>query len=635
MTVNFDLTDYNPSKTAAGKQWLKDNPDKTFIFKADGKKGYWQWNVEKKADGKRYLTTKNVTVGRDSNLTALQKKLPAPKVDGKLTGKSVQPFVRPEDVPVTNMVSPTFQSFLKKYRDKIISDIALALCEVVDMRVKKESRTERSNKYFIDYDSNGRRINEGYIVESDEKKENINWNTKEVQDAIIKAIPGIKIDTGKTTDKELIFTHNGKNGSMHLQGYMLVLDTDTDDEIPPTNYPVKDKNNLTIENLLDTVKTVFSRRESLNKVTENYSSFGMKEQSEELDGTLPDPRYYILIGTLDSSVGIMDPEWDEIVGEEEGYLKKTDAINNARSLFRSRESKGFPYAPFAVTDRVSILDFLHDNFWDSLDNGNIKLVWDSESDDSLHDYAMDSFEECYKKESVEDHMEFHSSPVFSEVAKERLLDSLGCSLIPAPVPTYNGVLQESRIPNTQLIWFYLSPSYAVQQLSDIVIPVWLHDNKVSMPMVDMPDPEVVFDGNYTENAMSDYNDSVQDYIMKDAPMSDIMELDLDNADDVKTRVVDVINTMAENYQQNRNKLENLLEYKGESLLREARYYIIKKDSNPKTMEEVTKITPTGFMDVNMAKDSISDLTDSGKYDFALAVLDVNNTKDNTQWKEIA
>ena len=45
----------------------------------------------------------------------------------------------------------------------------------------------------------------------------------------------------------------------HDPNLKAVVFLDTDDEIPPTNYPIKDKNNLSLDNLLATVKTVFDR----------------------------------------------------------------------------------------------------------------------------------------------------------------------------------------------------------------------------------------------------------------------------------------------------------------------------------------------------------------------------------------
>ena len=627
MTVNFDFTDYDPSKTAEGKKWLRDNPGKTFVFKADGKKGFFQWNVEKQSDGNRYLTTKNVTVGRDSNLTALQKKLAAPKVDGKLTGKSPKPFEKPEDFPVTNMMTPTFQSFLKKLRDKIIADVALALCEVViePPMAKKESYV--STKYFIEYDSDGNRVDEGYIVEGDnkedkevkkeeeDKKEPVDWNNKEVQDEVIKAIKGIKIDTGKTSKDKLIFTYNGKNGSLRLQGYMLVLDLDTDDDVPPTNYPVKDKNNLSVKNLLDTVKVVFSRRESINKVTENYS---------HSDNSESDSNYYIL-SSDDKS------QWKEIAGRSYGYGSKIEAMDRARRLARRNPemSYGVTYSP------VDSSYFAYETFWDAIDEEKIKVdVVDLDSPVE-EEYDNDS-DNRMRNESIEDHTQFHDSiAVFNDVAKERFLSQLSDSLIIAPECKGECMMQD-RDPDTKVIWVYLSPSYAISRLSDILVPICLKGNTLSMPMADMPSPDAVFDGNYTSDSMNDYDEEVQNFIMNDAPLSDLMELELDNADDAKARVVDVINSMSEDYQNKRNQLEDDLDLSGESLLRESRYFLIPAEVEPSdmSMEEVKKITPMGFTDLSIAQDNMKEVSDSGKYSYGLSILDTHFSNNKEKWEKL-
>jgi hypothetical protein len=418
---------------------------------------------------------------------------------------------------------------------------------------KKESYV--STKYFIEYDSDGNRVDEGYIVEGDnkedkevkkeeeDKKEPVDWNNKEVQDEVIKAIKGIKIDTGKTSKDKLIFTYNGKNGSLRLQGYMLVLDLDTDDDVPPTNYPVKDKNNLSVKNLLDTVKVVFSRRESINKVTENYS---------HSDNSESDSNYYIL-SSDDKS------QWKEIAGRSYGYESKVEAMNRARRLARRNPemSYGVTYSP------VDSSYFAYETFWDAIDEDKIKVdVVDLDSPVE-EEYDNDS-DNRMRNESIEDHTQFHDSiAVFNDVAKERFLSQLSDSLIIAPECKGECMMQD-RDPDTKVIWVYLSPSYAISRLSDILVPICLKGNTLSMPMADMPSPDAVFDGNYTSDSMDDYDEEVQNFIMNDAPLSDLMELELDNADDAKARVVDVINSMSEDYQNKRNQLEDDLDLSGDS-----------------------------------------------------------------------
>lgn len=48
---------------------------------------------------------------------------------------------------------------------QIIEDVALALSEEVELDSSKKEKKER---YFIEYDENFNRVNEGYITESDD-----------------------------------------------------------------------------------------------------------------------------------------------------------------------------------------------------------------------------------------------------------------------------------------------------------------------------------------------------------------------------------------------------------------------------------------------------------------------------------
>lgn len=630
MTVAFKLTENDdPHNTKEGKAWLKANKGKDFIYKGAGLTGNLRFNIIKNNSGKRELIVDNVIVGKDSNILVLQKKLVADKPkEGRLTGKSVKPFEKPQPYTITNLATPTFQSYIKKTKDNIIKDIALALSEVVELPAKE------STTYFIDYDENFTRINEGYITEAEteEDQKKISWKDEDVQKAITDTIKGLEINKSKTTEKELIFKHNGKNGSLHLQGYMLVLDTDTDDDIPATNYPVKDKNNLTIENLLDTIKTVFSRREARLADSDKEEVKETKKEAHKWDDDiqsdeLPSPHdldaFYILKGKVDEEGHDF---FEEIVGDEKGYTSKDEAIQIATDL-RYND----PDSLFGVTELVDINYFMNDTFWDALDEGKIRVIWNSVD---LSNSDMNTIEEKRLDEANEDHpvMEdptIDNSPVFQDVAKSRFMEKLSKSLIIAP--EYKGECNCLDACDGDLVWLYLSPSYAIDQLSDIVLPLCITGRKVTMPVVEMPDPNAVFGGDFSENALAEYDNAVQDYMLNDAPMSDIAMLDVDNADDVKAQVVDLVNTMADSYQNKKMELSDALDLKGDSLLKESRYFIVPSDTDLTSDKEVNKLTPLGYTDLAIAQNELNNLADSGRYDFDLKILDTNFSNNKEKW----
>ena len=492
----------------------------------------------------------------------------------------------------------------------------------------QEDKKESTSKIFIDYDENFNRVNEGYFTESEGKK--FSWKDADVQKAITDAVRGLEIDKSKTTDRELIFKYNNKNGSLHLQGYMLVLDTDTDDNIPPTSYPVKDKNNLTLDNLLYTIKTVFSRRsesigtEEDSKESKKESHFFDDVQSDESEPPIPEPTYYILAGDPeDPSVGVNEPTWDEIVGSEDGYIRKQDAIAKAKEIAKQR---GLKYTVYGITKNpVDINHFIEDTFWNAVDDGNIEVEIVN-IDDPVTEKRLD--------ESVEDHIDgitepnIHNSQVFQDVAKERFRKLLDLSLLVAPE------YKEECIYNSpdfckNIVWVYLSPSYALSQLSNIVIPICLDGRKVSLPIADIPDFIHVFGDSKEDANLSQYENAVQKYLIADAPMSDVIEVDLDNTEDAKSLVVDLVNNMAEDYQNKKSELESFLDITGESLLRESRYFIVPADTD--LMGEVKKLNSIGYTDLNAAKLAMNELADSGQFNFNLGILDTNFSNNREKW----
>lgn len=616
--VNFNFNGYDPKKTKEGKQWLKDNKGKDFVFKGDGLDGSFIWDIVKNNSGNRELVTKDVRVKGDPNLLTLQKKLkPKDKVDGKLTGRSVKPFVYPDSYTITNLATPTFMSYLKRLKDQIINNVALALSEVVEQSSKKES------KYFIDYDEDYNRVDEGYLTESEDKEEKtISWKDEEVQKAITDAVKGLEVNKSKTTDKELVFKYNGKNGSLHLQGYMLVLDTDTDDEIPPTNYPVKDKNNLTLDNLLFTIKTVFSRRGEALSLSENED---IKKESYVLE---EDHSFYILMGDVaDPSVGLDDPTWNEVIGNIKGYSNKEDAILQAKAIANKNRRK---YSVYGVTKNpIDRKYFMEDIFFDAVDDGDIEidLIDTDTKEDFVKEKRLDEV-----KEIIDDYVEvlpeptLSSSPVFQDVAKERFKKLIDSSLIVAPDLEVGEGFSDAC---SDVVWVYLSPSYALSKLSDIEVPICLDERKISLPIVEIPDFINVFGDDKGVASVDQYEKAIQKYLVMDAPKSEIIELDLDNAEDAKATIVSFINTMAEDYQNKKSNLESFLDVEGEDLLKESRYFIVPADTD--VSGEVKKINPMGYTDLNAAREAMQEIVDSGQFAFDLAILDTNFSNNKEKW----
>ena len=379
------------------------------------------------------------------------------------------------------------------------------------------------------------------VFEEKAKEVAIDWVNPDVQDEVEKVIKGLEVDKDKTTKDKLIFKFNDKNGSLHLQGYMLVLDMDTDDDIPAVNYPVKDRNHLSVKNLLDSVKVVFTRRQEAMELKEKEIK---EEQKEE---------------TTDIKV--------------EEVTEKTESTDNKETVEENKEVK-----------------------------------------------------EEQKEEIVEE-----KNVNLDLLARERLVDDLSKCLIVAPA--CEGRCDEEKCKD--LVWLYLSPSYALNQLSDIRIPVCLDGNMLSMKLCDIPDPQAVFGGSLDKsmNPMLDYNHAVQDYLLNDAPESELMDLNIDNVDDAKARIVDVVNSMAEDYQTKKTNLEEVLDLDDSVILNESRYYIVPASADPsKGFDPKGLIEQKGFTDLGMAKVAMSDMASSGKFDYDLRILDTHYSNNRDKWE---
>ena len=534
--------------------------------------------------------------------------------------------------------------------------------------------------------------NEGklYIREAEEneesEKEDVDFTNLKILEEIEKVIKktgGIKdkFDISKENLKkdELNFKYNDKDGSIKRNGYMLNLKIDGmkfkngSDEKEVIGQPIpdmKDKSTTTFVNaVIELLKKCnkLVKESSLQKVLNNYRKdedhcmvckdgvckpcaddhccgMGLCDncRGDDALSKVKEPLYYILVGDRQNPSKGIPVFWTEVVGDENGYPERGEAVLAARDLLRHDFNKA--RHAYGVAGKVDARHFMDNSFWDSLDNNEIPVVWDSSEDPDLQDEVsrdmMDNPYDVVPMDSTDSMNDFgdmgasenYKNPVFMDVAKTKLMEKLGDSLILIPDSKKECMNMDDPCkedPNMFLIC--LSPSYAISPLSNIAVPVSFTDGMISLPMADMPDPEVVFDGNYTENAMKDYDAKVQDFIFNDAPKSDLIEVNLDNIDDAKARVVDVINSMAENYQNNKSKLENLLDLHDEDILKEARYYLVPKNEKPQTREALEKVTPMGFEDLKIARSSMPDFTNE-KYPDGLAILDTHYSDNNEKWE---
>lgn len=384
------------------------------------------------------------------------------------------------------------------------------------------------------------------------------WKDSSVHKEIEKAIEGVVVDKNATTDKELVFTYKGKKGSLHLQGYMLVLDFDTSDNVPPTNYPVKDKNNLSLDNLIASIKTVFSRRK-----TESRLQFEGDDQIDVLD---------------------MEVSPDEVVSD-------TEVIDDSENT--DIDTEGIPNVSF-----------------------------DDDSD----------------KDPEDSRIELLNSPVLKDVALSRFKEALGKSvaIIMDDNPVFPICDSEEGCEDDggEVILLYLSPSYSISPLSNIIVPFYIDDKlTLNVPAIDsLPDPEVVFNGEYPSNALDVYNNSVQNYIYNDIPYSSVLPIGLDNSEEAKARVVDVLNTLAEEFYNKKSQLESELDLKGNELLDESRYFLVPANSDLSSDKDIERINKLGFSDLDSAKSTLQEWANSGKYDFDLKILDTHFSNNKEKWE---
>jgi hypothetical protein len=89
--------------------------------------------------------------------------------------------------------------------------------------------------------------------------------------------------------------------------------------------------------------------------------------------------------------------------------------------------------------------------------------------------------------------------------------------------------------------------------------------------------------------------------------------------------------MADSYQNKKMELSDALDLKGDSLLKESRYFIVPSDTDLTSDKEVNKLTPLGYTDLAIAQNELNNLADSGRYDFDLKILDTNFSNNKEKW----
>lgn len=381
-----------------------------------------------------------------------------------------------------------------------------------------------------------RRINkESLISDNSEKKELVieeksqenlfkNWKDPEMHGLICAEIQGLNIDKDKTTDDVLSFIYNECPCSLKFNGYMLNLDRDIFGNISSEQYPVEDKQNLTIPSLIKSIKMVLDK--SIEDTKKESLNYGMEEEP------------------------MLEKRMDEEDMEEE------------------------------LTDRQILHEVAMERFLEDLSNSAMVAL--------DHDFVCD-------KENEED-----------------------CG---------------------EVVVVYLTPSYALNKLSDIQVPIFvrynpeLNSDMLALPAIDsLPDPMVVFNNaDLPEDAQSIYDHSVQNYLLNDVGYSDVMDFNVDNTSEAKARVVDFINNLAEDYQNKKSKLNSDMQIAGESMLSESRYFIVPASTNLSSEEKVNKLTPLGYTDLDIAKSDLLDMLENSKYPFGLKILDTHYSSDKEDW----
>ena len=339
-----------------------------------------------------------------------------------------------------------------------------------------------------------------------------------------------------------------------------------------------------------------------------------------------DERFYVVMG---------DTESYNNIASEEGFATLVEAKGCADALFANN-----PDLCCAIVSMVGDMDM--DAFLDSVNNGDRDILYSPctqvvcpNEEVGVSDSVVEApVVEAPVVQDMDQNMGMDithdmDQGVVNDVALDRLTSTLMLSLIPADCPYSECPYDECD----HIGWVYLTPSYSIKPVADIVIPIRIFNNMVSLPIADIPSPDSVFgDTPKKDTAIQDYSKAVQDYLIRDVPFSDIAPLELDNADMIKGTLVEHINNMAEQYLSMKSALIDDMDIKGESILKESRYFIVPDNTDLSSDKDVEKVNKIGYTDLVIARNNLRDLQDSGKYDFDLKILDTHYSNNRDKWE---
>ena len=545
-----------------------------------------------------------------------------------------------------------------------------------------------------------RRVYKESLVES-KKKEVVNeidsqkipftnWKDPAMQAIICAEFDGMQVDQDKTTEDTLIFTYEDYPCSLKFKGYMLSLDMDTSDNVPPAHFPVEDKPNLSVQSLIQTIKTVFKKRtagttlgikesfesnknlfpeEATKEITENTDTTDTKEVVEESADSFWNslPEYtgadtnwkkvdlYIPISWFSDIGSELSSARAHIVGVAVHKMKNgserlvcvddSDHVNtvawDCENFFLSKlESQNFENYDM---DESHPVEEEHEATEESNESDNKEKVEENidasiptDIDDPIPQDDIEEVEEVVVDERTPEEIK-----AMHDIAMEYFLEDLANSVMISMDHNDDIVPPCDEEDNCgELISVYLSPSYAMNKLSDIIVPVYvrynddLKDYMLSLPAIEtVPEPLGVFNNaDYPEDAAKVYDTAVQNYLLNDVGYSDVMPLNTENVSEVKARVVDFINGLAEDYQNKKSNLNSDMQLLGESLLKESRYYIVPDTTDLSSDEPVNKLNHIGYTDLDIAKSDMAELMSTSKYPYGLKILDTNFSSDKEDWE---
>lgn len=400
------------------------------------------------------------------------------------------------------------------------------------------------------------------------------WKHPDTKEALENLVESLEIlDTKDSDDKGLTFMLKGKKGNLKVNGYMLILTID--DGKGSMQFPIKNINNLKLKDVLLALKTLLNKR-NIEVKNEALAYLPINNIALYNNGSLRD--------------AIEDDELD---------IEET-----------SKEPEDLD-------------DYVYDDGFDTVQD----LEQQDEELDDIEDELDNTEDDSDKRE-------------LDRRVVDKFIEQLNQSLLPCS-GDINSKLddnQEDDLTNddcTEVLYF-LSPSYAMGQMSNIVVPIRICFNSqdlpnvisLNLPSISLPEAEMVFDSEYPEDAYIKYDKAIQDYINNDVTFSSIMPISIDNLDDCKARVIQFINELSEDYHNKKSKLDAVLNNKEDdsSLLNEKRYYLIPKGTDLDS-SDVKKFT-LGYED----KPNPSILNELRPKYGELEILDTKDSDDKSVWE---